>query len=241
MSINLDPIKDDLDNYNAHLDDINSFTDSDLKTIIERANRFGQIVNKGMRLIEFPEDALMDPLDLLYYACDHYIKQGNQDILDPSRYEEDSIVDGLSLYRLASVRFDERNTTSSLIDTVETYYTCMLTMNIIMCVNTCVMNYRSEAYKEQDYVWNRLRLEREIFNKVIQRKAAKEWNYLAVEKSVFAVARRLVKRYERLYAVFCDTVYALDHPDENTPDYFYGTEEYKKMYQEIQALLKISY
>ena len=64
-------------------------------------------------------------------------------------------------------------------------------MNIIICVNSCVMNADLEAYHTEDLVWNRLRLEREIFNSVMKQCAFSKPNGIYIAESFFNYSKTI--------------------------------------------------
>ena len=239
LSIDLSPIKKDLDELDDSWKDTNDFSIEYIEKVKTYSISLMKIIDKGMKLIDFPEHPFMDKETALSHACDYYIKGGNQKILDQDQYEEDATVDGFAMELVASCPINNENIVERLKKATFTYYACMLTMNAITCMNACVMNYQEEGYKEEDLVYNRMRLEREIFNAVLQKEASVVPFYYYVEHEVIEYAKELIHRYDRLYAIFCDVAYALDHPDENTRECYYGMDGYDELYDEIRELLSV--
>ena len=234
-SIDLTPIKADLDEIDNSVIELSSDTFEDFdKACIDYSLEFFRVFEKGLKLVNIPESSVCDKREALFYACDQYIKKSKIKILDSKQYENDSIIDGYALNSvLHSILSDEVNTELQIRTTVFAYYSCLLTMNIITCVNACVMNYTVEGYKEEDLVWNRLRLESEVFNDVIKEYAYRKPCGFMIYPSVLDYSANLAKIYQHQYAIFCERVFSVEHPNKTTPYCPCNSPEYGKIYDEV--------
>jgi len=239
LSIDLSPLKDDLDKLDrTAYDESFDYSKTDISALIKRGLQLSKVVQKGISLLNVIESDAISKEDAIFYACDCYLKGGGIKLLKRDLYENDCIIDGYTLQRLISCKFSNGDTLTQIKDTVFAYYSCLLTMDIITCVNACVMNIRSEGYKAEDLVWNRLRLEREIFNNVIRQYAFRKPFGFIIAYDVFEYSKKLTDQYNNLYARFCDRIFAVEHPTESTPYYPYGSAEYETLYRNIHAMLK---
>lgn len=241
-SIDLSPIKNDLDKLDrTAYDEPFDYSEKNTSALIKRSLQLLKVVQKGISLLNVTESDAISKEDAVFYACDYYLKRGGIKLLNRDRYESDCIIDGYTLQRLISCKFNNEDTLTQMKDTVFAYYSCLLTMDIITCVNACVMNVRSEGYKAEDLVWNRLRLEREIFNNIIQQYAFRKPFGFMTAHDVFEYSKQLAEQYNIFYARFCDRIFAVEHPTESTPYYPYGSSEYEALYRNIYTMLKTNW
>ena len=239
LSVDLSPIKDDLDKldktaYEAPFE----YSEKDAAVLMEHNLQLLKVVQKGVPLLNVAKSDTISKEEAILYACDCYLKGGGIKLLERDQYESDCIIDGYTLQRLITCSFNNEDLLTQMKDTVFAYYSCLLTMNIITCVNACVMNYRSEGYQAEDLVWNRLRLEREIFNNVILHYALRKPAGPFIAEAVFEYAQQLTAQYSNFYARFCDKIFAVEHPTESTPYHPYGSAEYESLYRTIYTMLK---
>lgn len=234
-SIDLTPIIPDLDAINDLVVERPSYYFDDFnKACIDHSFALLEILEKALILVQMPETSTFNKKEALFYACDQYLKKTKIKLLDRKKYETDSIIDGYALNSVInSILYDEVDTESRIRETILAYYSCLLTMNIITCVNACVMNYTVEAYAEEDLVWNRLRLESEILNDVIKQFAYRKPCGLMIYPSVLEYAARLAEIYQYLYAVFCERVFAVEHPNKKTPYCPCNSPEYDTIYDKV--------
>ena len=241
LSIDLSPIKDDLDKLDrTAYDETFDYSEVDKSALIKHSLQLAKVVQKGISLLSVVETDAISREEAIFYACDYYLKGGGIKLLNRDSYENDCIIDGYTLQRLISHRFGNEDTLMQMKDTVFAYYSCLLTMDIIDCVNACIMNIRTEGYMAEDLVWNRLRLEREMFNNVILQYAFRKPSGFVIAQDVFEYSKKLVDQYSILYARFCDRIFAVEHPTENTPYHPYGSAEYETLYRNIHTMLKIN-
>ena len=242
LSIDLSPIKNDLDKLDrTAYDKPFDYSVKDTFALIKHCLPLIEVVLKGISQLDVTESDAISKEKAVLYACDYYLKGGGIKLLERDQYESDCIIDGYTLQRLVSCSFSNEDTLTQMKDTVFAYYSCLLTMNIITCVNACVMNVRSEGYQAEDLVWNRLRLEREIFNNVIQQYAFRKPFGFFIAQDVFEYSEQIAAQYSIFYARFCDKIFAVDHPTERTPYYPYGSNEYETLYRHIHTMLKTNW
>ena len=239
MSIDLSPIKKDLDKLDKNVyDKPFDYSEKDMSVLIEHSLQLSEVVQKGISLLSVTESDAISKEMAIYFACDYYLKGGGIKLLKRDQYENDCIIDGYTLQRLISCNFGNEDILTQMKDSVFAYFSCLLTMDIITCVNACVMNVRSEGYKAEDLVWNRLRLEREMFNNVVQQYACRKPSGFLIAYDVFEYSKQLAEQYSNFYARFCDRIFAVEHPTESTPYYPYGSAEYETLYRNIYTMLK---
>ena len=242
LSIDLSPIKNDLDKLDrTAYDEPFEYAEKDTSALIKRGLQLLKVVQKGILLLNVTESDAISKEEAIFYACDYYLKGGGIKLLERDQYESDCIIDGYTLQRLISCNFSNEDTLTQMKDTVFAYYSCLLTMDIITCVNACVMNVRSEGYKAEDLVWNRLRLEREMVNNVILQYAFCKPSGFIIAHDVFEQSKQLAEQYSIFYARFCDRIFAVEHPTESTPYYPYGSAEYETLYWNIYTMLKTNW
>lgn len=240
-AIDLTPIQDDLDEYREKYDPNESFDYSatDIAKTIRKALELGKIIEKGLLLSNVQKSDLISEEDALYHACDLYIKKGRISLLSVEQYREECLADGYTLERLVNWEISGETAYSRLCDTAFSYFTCLLAMNVITCVNSCVLNYRSEGYSAEDYVYNRMKLEREIFNHTM-RKFGRKWaNDDYMISDLFKYAEDLLSLFNSAYARFCERVYSVIHPSEDMPYFPVGSVAYEKMYTDICNCLSV--
>lgn len=239
LSIDLSPIKKDLDKLDKNVyDKPFDYSEKDMSVLIEHSLQLSEVVQKGISLLSVTESDAISKEMAIYFACDYYLKGGGIKLLKRDQYENDCIIDGYTLQRLISCNFGNEDILTQMKDSVFAYFSCLLTMDIITCVNACVMNVRSEGYKAEDLVWNRLRLEREMFNNVVQQYACRKPSGFLIAYDVFEYSKQLAEQYSNFYARFCDRIFAVEHPTESTPYYPYGSAEYETLYRNIYTMLK---
>lgn len=238
QSIDLSQIKDDLDKINRGiLEEPFDYSAESIFEVFTYNLQLFKIVQKGIELLNVSESDIISREEAIYYACDRYLKRGGIKTLNRSQYEDDSIVDGFALQSLLNYKTQGEDILTQMKASAFAYFSCLLTMDIITCVNACVMNIRSEAYKGEDLVWNRLRLEREIFNNTMRQYAFRNPYGYAIANEVFCYSHMLVNAYNKLYARFCDRMYAVKHPSKNTPYCSYGSAEYEVLYNRLHTML----
>ena len=242
LSIDLSPIKNDLDKLDrtAYVDPFD-YSEKNISALIKHSLQLSEVVQKGVSLLNVTESDAISKEMAVFYACDYYLKGGGIKLLERDRYESDCIIDGYTLQRLISCNFNNEDTLTQMKETVFAYFSCLLTMDIITCVNACVMNVRAEGYKAEDLVWNRLRLEREMFNNVVLQYAFRKPFGFIIAHDVFEYSKQLAEQYSFFYARFCDRIFAVEHPTESTPYYPYGSTEYETLYSNIYTMLKINW
>ncbi len=239
LSIDISPIKEDLDRIDKSVFTRSyNCSDRDALLLYEFSQEILEIVKKGLGILEIPETVNLSRSDAVYYACDQYLKGSELIALERHKYENDCIIDGYTLQRLVSAEINEETTISRMRETAFAYYSCLLTMNIITCVNACVMNYGTEGYKEEDLVWNRLRLEREIYNNVMIQYAFRQTRGIQLSKDIFEYTYELIEMYNKLYASFCDRVFAVEQPNKNTPYCPCNSPKYSLLYNEVFSLCR---
>ena len=241
-AVDLSPIKDELDQLDKTIikEDFD-YSLENLKKLLEYKFKLRNIVNLGMNILNVEDVETISKEELITDACEMYQRNSQIKLLDRKQYEDDCLCDGYSLFRIVSCKTIDEDISKHIKKCIFAYYSCLLTMNLLICVNACVMNYRMEGYKDEDLVWNRLRLERDIFNNVIRQYAFRKSGGYFVVQEAFDYAESLIDKYNILYARFCEKVFAVEHPTEHTPYCPCGCEEYNKLYDKVCSKLSIDY
>ena len=233
-ALDISLLKEDLDKINiAVLEEQFDYSNGGIAELLHYGNQLLGVVRKGVEILDVPKSDTLSKEEIVYYACDQYIKGTRIKLLEREQYETECIVDGYALQRLVSCQIGDEDVITRMKESVFAYYSCILTMNIITCVNSCVMNFRMEAYKDEDLVWNRLRLGRRIFNEVVTQFAYRKPNGFLIAEGIFQFASQLVNRYNIFYARFCDRVFTIQQPTDNTPYCPCGSKEYKEIYDMV--------
>ena len=237
-SIDISPIKKYLDQLDK------SFIESDYdysldsyKKMLKYILEMKRIVDLGVKIIKTPKNETISKHEMVWYACDMYLKKSEIKLLEHNQYEEDCLCDGYSLSRILGCKLTD-DVVTHIKNCIFAYYSCLLTMNIITCVDACVMNYRMEGYNGEDLVWNRLRLERDIFNNVISQYAYSKPRGCYMFNEVFSYAASLVEKYNKLYARFCNELFSVEQPTEQTQYCPCGCDEYDKLYDKVRLELE---
>lgn len=239
-AVDLSPIKQKLDQLDKTIiEDDFDYSPESINKLCEYVRKLNDIVDFGINTLNVQETDMISKRDIISYACDMYLKNSQIKLLDRKQYENECICDGYSLLRIISCKSNNEDIDTHIKKCIFAYYSCLLTMNIITCVNACIMNYRMEGYNDEDLVWNRLRLEREIFNSVITQYAFRKSSGYLIVQEMFSYAESLVDKYNTIYARFCDRLFAIEHPTEHTPYCPYGCDEYNKLYDKVCSNLSI--
>lgn len=241
LSINLLPIKDKLDRLDrSPFVGVYTYSEKDTNILLRSSMELLKIAIEGTELLEIPESIQIPRLDAVLYACGCYLNGGDILLLKKQKYEDDCIIDGYTIQRLITAEKEGESIISRMRETVFSYYSCLLTMNIITCVNACVMNYQSEGYREEDLVWNRLRLEREIYNNVMCQYAFRYPFGVQIANDIFEYSQELIDSYNIMYARFCDKIYAVDLPNESIPYCSCSNSKYRSIYDEVAKNLLLT-
>lgn len=239
-AVDLSPIKQKLGELDKTVieNDFNS-SPGNMSKLLRYSLKLNKIVELGTKILNVQENETMSKREIIWYACDMYLKNSQIKILKREQYEEDCLCDGYSLFRIICCKPTDENIVAHMKKCVFAYYSCLLAMNIVTCVNACVMNYRMEGYNDEDLVWNRLRLERSMFSSIIKQYAFRKPGGYYIAQEVFSYAESLIEEYNILYARFCDRLFAVDHPTEHTPYCPCGCDEYNELYNKVCAKLFI--
>lgn len=239
-AVDLSPIKHKLDQLDKTIIEDNfDHTPESLNKLRKYVHKLNNIINLGINTLNVQDTDTISKREIISYACDMYLKSSEIKLLNRKQYEDECLCDGYSLLRIISCKSNNEDIATHMKKCIFAYYSCLLTMNIVTCVNACIMNYRMEGYNDEDLVWNRLRLERGIFNNVIRQYAFRKYSGYDIVQDIFSYAESLIEKYNILYARFCDRLFAVEHPTEHALYCPCGSDEYNKLYDKVCSNLLI--
>lgn len=241
-SLDLSPIESELSKIDkSFIEEPSDFSVGYTADVISYAYVFEKLIIESEKKIDIPESALISKKKLLLYACENYIKGTKTHLLRSEDYEDDVIADGFALNQLIQSHLGNENFYERMRDSILAYFAVLFTMNIISCVDSCILNYRMEGYKCEDKVWNRMRLERENLNQIIKQNAFRKPYGVMIASDIVSYANSLIDCFDAMYAMICELAYGVEHPSVQEPYYPFGSREYDECYMRIRELLQTDY
>lgn len=196
-----------------------------------------QIIRKHGRKIKTPGIPADYRQDLIFYACDNYVRGVKSNLLPKDKLVNECVCDLTALFELLDMRMQGQDRRIAHIRAVEGYLLSMLTINLIHTAMHVLDYTDGRGYQEVDLTYMRREQESkllpfvlDLFNHVFDDINKEE------RMELLLCYERTAMVCDEMYSEFCDYLFSQDFKKPETVPF--GTEEWKSLHAEISRLLQ---
>jgi hypothetical protein len=237
-SLDLTPIKPYLDKIDKKSARTFPEPENAEQIVIAANEQIFDVIFRHGHLVDCPDVQEQEKLELLFYACDHYICGTRAQLLPREEMLEEGVCDLLALTELLDMGLEGFSGAECRMLAITGYILALTTQNMIHNAMNLDKYANGRGYAYVDTIYMRREKERLLlplvlsaFNLLYDGPVSEE-----EEQVLGAYMDQVCAVSDAMYAKFCDYLFSI----ENTPGPFipHGSEEWLALYREINSLMQ---